>query len=153
MDKTYIQEIEEKIKSVEAEINRVLNEIQIKQQRIGVLRKYLDTLMNIMEFEKTLKTEDKQLLMEIKGNGSLKKNEPQKTTADYAEEILESYNKEMDLKELYIALTERGKKLGGKNPRNTLFGILNNYRREHKRFYRINGKWGLLKWKEDEKVT
>ena len=68
-----------------------------------------------------------------------------KSLVDCVEEILEQCIEPMTAPQILSVLKKLGRVPGGKRPLNTLYGIMNSYRRNNKRFSRMeDGKWTQL---------
>ncbi len=158
MDNTIISVLMELLKKRDQQILKEMKEIDRRNKRIDVLKESKKLILRQFEIERSLDNSQGQLELETPKQSLPLKNqihrdrvEQEGSIVDNIVNILEVYKRPMTAPEILKILKERHKAPSGKNPRNVVYSMLHTYCSKGQRFYKDNGSWGLLKWKETEK--
>jgi len=152
LNEVSIDDLQELINKRQKEFDSCLNDLRVKQREAELLQSSIEYLKKSYEAEKKLRNSKSDNFQEvIDGVISKTINEIREMSyADLVENVLKINSREMKISEIYELLIRDNHLIKGKNPQNTLRGVISNYK---KRFYKKNGFWGLMEWKkEKEKI-
>lgn len=150
MDKI-VKNLSESIKLRQQELEQEKKKLKLMQERVEMLENSLENLTKSLEIETGLINKNQLSLIPFSSNnGSYQHEQSSKNIIDSVQECLIAFGRPATTREILDYLREKNNMPKGKDPRNTLFGILNRYHHKGERFYRENAKWGLLKWQKIE---
>jgi len=149
MDKI-VKNLSEAIKIRQQELEQAKKKLKLMQEHVEMLESSLENLTKSLDIETGLINKNQLLIPFSPSNGSYQQEKNSKNIIDSVEEYLISFGRPATTREILDYLIEKNNMPKGKDPRNTLFGILNRYHHKEERFYRDNAKWGLLKWQKSE---